>query len=108
MHIDQQAFDDAVRSLAIEDGAEHLLSVPGIWELLTEYYNNAAIAAVIQAAADEHAEDTEGSDTDLIPYYQEGQDTMESLDPDRCLMRAREQAAEQAYHYYHGHDEPGL
>ena len=58
-----EQFDEAVRALALEDGVEHLLSIPGVWECISEYYNNAAIDKM-----KEDAEDA-GSDTDILPYY---------------------------------------
>lgn len=43
---DQEKFDDAVRELARQDGVEVLLSIPGVWEIVSEYYNNDAIDLV--------------------------------------------------------------
>jgi len=41
--IDSEAFDNAVRELAREAGVEALLSIPGVWELVSEEFNNEAI-----------------------------------------------------------------
>lgn len=43
MSDDPERFDRAVRELALEDGVEIVLSIPGVWEAVSEYYNNAAI-----------------------------------------------------------------
>ena len=40
---DQERFDEAVRELARKDGVEHILSIDGVWECVSEYYNNDAI-----------------------------------------------------------------
>lgn len=41
--ITTEAFETAVRDLATEDGVSVVLSIPGVWESVSEYYNNAAI-----------------------------------------------------------------
>lgn len=56
---DQEKFDDAVRELARQDGVEVLLSIPGIWEIVSEYYNNDAMDLVKE---DEDEEDETDSD----------------------------------------------
>ena len=38
------SFDDAVFQLAKVDGTDAVLQIPGIWEEVSEYYNNDAIA----------------------------------------------------------------
>ena len=43
MEYDQDEFYDAVQELAKIDGVEVVLSIPGVSELVIEYYNNAAI-----------------------------------------------------------------
>ena len=41
------AFYEAIMDCAKEDGTDHLLtSVPGVWECVTEYYNNAAFERI--------------------------------------------------------------
>ena len=40
---DQERFDDAVRELAEEDGVDSVLALPGVWEIVSEHYNNAAL-----------------------------------------------------------------
>lgn len=40
------SFEEAVTELANEDGVAHLLSIPGVREHVSEYYNNAAIELV--------------------------------------------------------------
>ena len=42
-----EEFDQAVRELALEDGVEVLLSIPGVWETISEFYNNDAIQRVV-------------------------------------------------------------
>ncbi len=44
--ITQEELDDAIRSLAHEDGVELLLAIPGVWELVAEDLNNAAIREI--------------------------------------------------------------
>ena len=39
----QDEFDETVRELAREDGVGSLLSIPGVWEHVSEFYNNAAL-----------------------------------------------------------------
>ena len=41
--ISTEEFDNAVRSLAHQDGIVVVLSIPGVWEHVAEFYNNAAI-----------------------------------------------------------------
>lgn len=39
-------FDQAVIDLATEDGVSVIIAIPGVWELLADYYNNDAIDKV--------------------------------------------------------------
>ena len=39
-------FNIMVRTIAIEDGADYLLDIPGIWVIVSEHYNNEAIDRV--------------------------------------------------------------
>lgn len=39
-------FDQAVIDLATEDGMAAVARIPGVWECLSEYYNNDAIDKV--------------------------------------------------------------
>lgn len=48
MSHDGEEFDDAVRRLAEKDGVTVLLAIPGVWELVAEEYNNAAIDLVAE------------------------------------------------------------
>lgn len=41
---EQERFDAAVRAIALEDGVESLLAIPGVWECVSESLNNVAIA----------------------------------------------------------------
>jgi len=41
--IREEEYQTVVRQLAHEDGIEVVLSIPGVWELVAEFYNNAAI-----------------------------------------------------------------
>jgi hypothetical protein len=56
-------FDEAVTQLAVADGVQHLISVPGIWECLSDYYNNDALALLREA--EEPEEEEEDDDEDL-------------------------------------------
>jgi len=40
---EQERFDEAVLALAEEDGARIVVMIPGVWEVVSEYYNNAAL-----------------------------------------------------------------
>ena len=51
-------FEDAVTELATEDGINHLLTIPGVWECVSEYYNNAAIT-LMESESEEDVEDDE-------------------------------------------------
>lgn len=53
MSDDQEKHDDAVRELARQDGVEVLLSIPGVWEIVSEYYNNDAMDLVSEDTADD-------------------------------------------------------
>ena len=59
VEIDQEAFDAAVRALAQEDGVANILGLPGIWEIVSEHYNNDAISRVEAEADDEEDDDDE-------------------------------------------------
>jgi hypothetical protein len=39
----QERFDELVFELAREDGVDAVLTIPGVWEEVSEYYNNAAL-----------------------------------------------------------------
>ena len=39
----QISFEDAILKLAITDGVGNIINIPGIWEVLSEHYNNEAI-----------------------------------------------------------------
>jgi hypothetical protein len=53
-----EEFDEAVRDLAEEDGVQAVLLIPGVWELVSEYYNNEALDKIEddRATAAEEAE----------------------------------------------------
>lgn len=51
--INQERFDDTVFDLAREDGTDFVLMIPGVWESVSEYYNNAAIERIQDESADE-------------------------------------------------------
>lgn len=53
------SFEDAVTKLAIEDGVAHFLTIPGVWECISEYYNNAAITLMEELNAEVNAEDND-------------------------------------------------
>ena len=44
--ITQEQFDQAVLDLATEGGMAAVARIPGVWECLSEYYNNDAIDKV--------------------------------------------------------------
>lgn len=44
--IDPEALQFAVRTLAEMDGTDFLLDLPGVWEIVSEYYNNDAIRLI--------------------------------------------------------------
>ena len=66
--ITTEAFDQAVGELAQKDGVSVLLSIPGVWELVAEFYNNDAIDLCLEGANDDDREaddmDTNGVDDD--------------------------------------------
>lgn len=41
-------FDEITRELAHEDGVEKLLAIPGIWEVVSEHYNNDAYDRIME------------------------------------------------------------
>jgi hypothetical protein len=41
--VTQEAFDEAIRECAQADGVSAILDIPGVWEIIAEYYNNSAI-----------------------------------------------------------------
>jgi len=41
--VTQERFDDTIRDIARSDGVDSLLAIPGVWELVAEALNNAAI-----------------------------------------------------------------
>lgn len=41
-----EGLDAAVREIAEEDGIEKVLAIPGVWEIVSEHYNNDAIDRV--------------------------------------------------------------
>ena len=51
--IDPEAFNTAVWALAEEDGVENILGLPGVWEIVSEHYNNNAIRRVESEQEDE-------------------------------------------------------
>jgi len=46
--IKDEEFDDAVRTLAAEN-IQETLSLPGIWEIISEHYNNEALDLALSA-----------------------------------------------------------
>jgi len=54
--ITDDEFDQAVIELAAEDGMAAVARIPGVWEYLSEHYNNAAIDKAIK---NRHANDPE-------------------------------------------------
>jgi hypothetical protein len=50
MKITQEQFDDALASILDESPASHLLSVPGVYEAVSEHFNNDVLARVAEEA----------------------------------------------------------
>lgn len=48
---DQERFDDILHDLVQEEGA-HLLSIPGIYEILSEHFNNEVLRRMAQEDED--------------------------------------------------------
>jgi hypothetical protein len=51
--IDHETFVAAVTELATRDGVGVVLSIPGVWEAVSEYYNNDAIDNILADAEEE-------------------------------------------------------
>jgi hypothetical protein len=68
-------FEEAVEQLAKEDGVSAMFTIPGIWECLSENYNNAAIALM------ESEDDTEEEDSHWCPDDDEAPCTPDCLWP---------------------------
>ena len=45
--IGHEEFVAAVFELADQDGVDAVLSIPGVWEVVAEYYNNDAIDLIL-------------------------------------------------------------
>jgi len=52
--MDTGQFDAKVREIAIRDGVESLLAIPGVWEMVSEDLNNDAIRELESEASDGH------------------------------------------------------
>ena len=52
-------FDEAVQQLIEKDGISAMFTVPGIWECLSEHYNNDAIALMESENETEDKEEDE-------------------------------------------------
>ena len=50
MTISQEQFDAALARILDESPASHLLSVPGVYEAVSEYFNNAVLALIAEEA----------------------------------------------------------
>ena len=50
--ITTEEFDEAVRKIAAKDGVESILTIPGVWEVVAEHYNNDAIDWVLTERAE--------------------------------------------------------
>lgn len=46
--IKTEYFHKVITDLACEDGTEFLLTIPGVWECVSEFYNNDAIKHIEQ------------------------------------------------------------
>ncbi len=57
-------FDEAVQQLTEEDGVSAMFTIPGIWECLSEHYNNDAIALMENDNEPESEEDQEEDQED--------------------------------------------
>jgi hypothetical protein len=58
--IPQDEFDDMIRELARRDGTSVVLDIPGVWECVSEFYNNAAIDELTESEDYEPTEQEEG------------------------------------------------
>lgn len=61
---DNNAFYNAVESLAVKAGVPTLLSIPGVWECVSEHFNNAAIDLMAAENDEEEEEASEGTAPD--------------------------------------------
>lgn len=50
--IPYEEFSETIRDLAHDDGVEVILDIPGVWEHVAEFYNNAAIDKHVEEAGD--------------------------------------------------------
>lgn len=55
--VTDEMFDDAVRTLAKDDGVDVLLGIPGVWECIAEFYNNDALSLLEERRALEDDEE---------------------------------------------------
>ena len=51
--ITTEEMSDAIRAIAEDRGTDDILDIPGVWESVAEYYNNAAIDLVREWRAEE-------------------------------------------------------
>jgi len=49
----QENFIEAVMELARNDGVDHILMIPGVLEVVIEYYNNDAIELMVDSIKEE-------------------------------------------------------
>ncbi len=70
--ITSEQMEEATRELAEETGVEHILSIPGVWEHVSEYFNNGAIDRIRGAEPDADcarcSEDIGDSDAEADGY----------------------------------------
>lgn len=65
MKITSEQLEEAIRDLAFEAGTEYLLTIPGVWEAISEHFNNEAIEVCTDDAdTDETCESCNGTGTD--------------------------------------------
>lgn len=53
--INAEEFQDAVEELAKEDGITRVMAIPGVMDVLLEYYNNAALDRLCWDDDEDHA-----------------------------------------------------
>ena len=67
MTTDQEAFDEALAEIIDDSPASHLLSIPGIYEILSEHFNNDVLARLERATKNEHTNESRWGSHDLHP-----------------------------------------
>ena len=91
--IDTETFDNAVREIAMEAGVSAILAIPGVWELVSEEWNNEALARVAQdddPDDDESAAEKTAAPNPALPCPQCGTPYWPTLEQPDCPTCGRE------------------